>query len=160
MDWLAIQKEKLNFHDKTLECEYSEGNTRVLRSIQKHVSMSQISTLQLKKFIRKGCPLYKIRVLNAIGNNELKIKDHPLPWEFKDVFPEEVLGLPKRDLNFSIDLLPGAVSTSKVPYKMSTPEMVELKVQLKEMMDKGYIRLSVSSWGAPILFVKKKYSTL
>jgi hypothetical protein len=74
---------------------------------------------------------------------------------------KEVPGLPpKRDLDFSIDLVPGAVPTSKVPYKMSTPELVELKVKLKEMMDKGYIRLSVSPWGALTLFVKKKDGTL
>jgi hypothetical protein len=79
----------------------------------------------------------------------------------QDVFPEEVPGLPpKRDLDFSIDLVPGAVPTSKVPYRMSTPELVELKVQLKEMLDKGYIRPSVSPWGAPTLFVKKKDGTL
>jgi len=91
----------------------------------------------------------------------LKVEDHPVLWEFKDVFPEEFTTLPpKRGLDFSIDLVPGVVSTSKVPYKMSTPELVELKVKLKEMMDKGYIKLSVSLWGSPTMFVKKKDGTL
>jgi hypothetical protein len=140
MDWLA-HKEKLNCYEKTLECEDEEGNARVLQGIQKPVSVRQISTLQLKKFSRKGCPLYAIQVLNSTEGKELKVEDHPVLWEFKDVFPEEVPGLPpKRDLDFSIDLVPGAVPTSKVPYRMSTPELVELKVQLKEMLDKGYIR--------------------
>jgi hypothetical protein len=77
--------------------------------------------------------------------------------EFKDIFPEEVLGLPtKRDLDFSIDLVHRATPTSKVPYVMSTIELVELK----EMLDKGYIRPSVSPWGSPALFVKKKDGTL
>jgi hypothetical protein len=49
---------------------------------------------------------------------------------------------------------------SRTPYRMSTPELVELKLQLKEMMDKGYIRPSMSPWGAPVLFVKKKDGTL
>jgi hypothetical protein len=52
------------------------------------------------------------------------------------------------------------VSVYRTPYRMSTPELVELKLQLKEMMDKGYIRPSVSPWGAPALFVKKKDGTL
>ena len=56
--------------------------------------------------------------------------------------------------------MPGEALTSKAPYKMNTTELVELKLQLKEMLDKGCIRLSVSPWGAPILFVKKKYGTL
>jgi hypothetical protein len=69
---------------------------------------------------------------------ELKAEDHPVLWEFIDVFPKEVPGLPpKRDLDFSINLMPGAVPTSRVHYKMSTPELVELKMQLKEMLDKG-----------------------
>ena len=61
-----------------------------------------------------------------------------------------------REVDFSIDLVPWATPTSKPPYKMSTPKLVELKLQLKEMLDKGYIKPSVSSWGAPVLFVKKK----
>ena len=54
----------------------------------------------------------------------------------------------------------GEVLTSKAPYRMSTPELVELKLQLKEMLDKGYIIPSVSPWGEPVLFVKKKDGTL
>jgi hypothetical protein len=65
------------------------------------------------------------------------------------VFPEEVMGLPpRRDIEFSIELAPGVVPVSRTPYTMSTPELVELKLQLKEMMDKDYIRPNVSLWGA------------
>jgi hypothetical protein len=63
-------------------------------------------------------------------------------WEFRDVFSEEVPGLPpKRDLDFSIDLVLGEVPTSKVPYRMSTPELVELKVQLKVRVISGQFYL-------------------
>jgi hypothetical protein len=62
----------------------------------------------------------------------LKVEDHPFLWEFRDVFPEEVPRLPlKRDLEFSIELMPGAVPTSRVPYRMSAPELVELNMKLK-----------------------------
>jgi len=99
-------------------------------------------------------------VLKLAKGKELKVEDHSMSWEFKDVFPEEVLGLtPKRDLDFSIDIVPRAVPTSKSPYKMSTVELVELKVQLKEMLYKRYIRSSVSPWGPPTLFVKMKDGT-
>jgi hypothetical protein len=68
-----------------------------------------------------------------------------------------VPGLPlKIDLDFSIDLVLGAIPTSKVSYWMRTPDLVELKVQLKVMLDKGYIRSSVSPWGASTMFVNKK----
>ena len=67
---------------------------------------------------------------------------------------------PHREVEFSIELVPGATPASKAPYRMNTPELVELKLKLKEMLDKGYIRPSVSPWGEPILFVKKKDGTL
>jgi hypothetical protein len=115
----------------------------------------------VKKYCRKGCRLYAIQVLNSIENEKLILEDHPILREYKDVFPEEVLGLPpRRDIGFSIEPVPGAVPISRTPYRMSTPELVEIKLQLKEMWDKGYIRPSLSSWGALALFVKKKDGTL
>jgi hypothetical protein len=161
MYWIVVYKENLIFYENVLECEDNEGNAIILQGIQKSVSMRQISTLQLKRFNRKGCPLYAMQVLNATESKELKVEDHPVLWEFRDVFPKEVLGLPsKRDLDFSKDLVPGEAPTPKVPYRMSTLELVDLKVQMKEMLDKVYIRPSVSPWGAPTLFVRKKYGTL
>jgi hypothetical protein len=82
----------------------------------------------------------------------LRIEDHPVLHEYRDIFPEEIPGLPpKRDIDFSIELVPRAVLVSRVPYRMSTPKLVELKMQLKEMLDKGYIRPSVSPWGCNTL---------
>ena len=66
----------------------------------------------------------------------------------------------QRDIDFIIYLVPGVAPVSKTPYRMSTPELLELKMQLKELLENKYIMLSVSSWGAPILFMKKKYGTL
>jgi hypothetical protein len=89
-----------------------------------------------------------------------RIGDHEVLTEFKDVF-QEVPGLPpKRDIDFSINLMPGAAPMSKDPYRMSTPELKELKLHLEELLKKGYIRPSMSPWGALVLFVKKKDGTL
>lgn len=63
-------------------------------------------------------------------------------------------------MDFSIELMSGATPTSKTSYMMSTLELVELKLQLKEILDKGYKRPSVSPWGAPVLFVRKKDGSL
>jgi hypothetical protein len=94
----------------------------------------------MKKYCRKGCSLYAIQVLEFVENDIPNLEDHPILREYKDVFPEEVLGLPsKRYIEFSIELTPGVVPASRTPYRMSTPEMVELKLQIKEMMEKGYI---------------------
>ena len=100
-------------------------------------------------------------MLNSSEDSETSLEDHPILREYKDVFPKEVPGLPpRRDIDFSIELAPGVVPMSRTPYRMSTLEIVELKLQLKEMMEKGYIRPSVSPWEASNLFVKKKDDTL
>ncbi|KAL4016773.1 hypothetical protein IC575_024430 [Cucumis melo] len=72
-------------------------------------------------------------------------------------FSEELPGLPPhREVEFAIELEPGTVPISRAPYRMAPAELKELKVQLQELLDKGFIRPSVSPWGAPVLFVKKK----
>jgi hypothetical protein len=115
----------------------------------------------MRKYCRKGCPIYAIQVLKTIKGEKPSPNDHPILREYRDVFSKEVLGLPpRRDIDFLIELAPGAVSMSRTPYQMSTPELVELKLQLKEMMDNDYIRPSVSPWGVTVLFVKKKDGTL
>jgi hypothetical protein len=84
----------------------------------------------------------------------------PVVKEYPDVFPEELPGMPlDRDVEFIIDLLPGTGPIAKRPYKMDIEELKELKKQLKEQLDKGFIQQSSSSWGAPILFVEKKDSS-
>ena len=77
--------------------------------------------------------------------------------EFEDVFPFEIPGLPpSRAVDLTIDLVPDTSSISEASYRMAPRETTELKVQLQELLDKGYIRPSLSPWGAPVLFVKKK----
>ena len=81
--------------------------------------------------------------------------------KIKDVFPEEITVLPpKQDLYFSIELKPGSVTTSKAPDCMSLCKLVELKLQLQELIEKGYIKPSVSPYRAPMIFIKKKYDMM
>jgi len=81
--------------------------------------------------------------------------------QFQDIFPEDIIELsPHRETEFSIESVLRATLASNESYRMSTPELFYLKLQLKEMLDKGYIRPSVSPWGTPVLFVKKKYGAL
>ncbi|KAL0544200.1 hypothetical protein IC582_019313 [Cucumis melo] len=92
---------------------------------------------------------------------KLKPKDVPVVKEFLDVFPDDLSGLPlDRDIEFTIELLPGKAPISQAPYKMAPSELKELKMQLQELVDKGYIKPSVSPWRASVLFVKKKDGTL
>jgi hypothetical protein len=93
-------------------------------------------------------------------DKEPSLKDYPVLKEYEDVFEEFPGFPPKRDIDFSIDLIPRASPVSKTPYRMSMPELKELQMKLEELLKKGYIRPSVSPWGAPVLFVKKKDGTL
>ena len=77
------------------------------------------------------------------------------------MFPSEILGMPPpRAVDFHIDLVPGAEPVSRAPYRMTTHELSELKTQLEELLEKGHIRSSVSRWGAPVIFIKKKDKSL
>ena len=81
----------------------------------------------------------------------------PVVHEFEDVFPDEVPGLPpSREVEFSIDLVPGTSPVSMAPYPMTPAELVELKKHIEELMEKQFIRPSTLPWGAPVLLVKKK----
>ncbi|GJS86740.1 hypothetical protein Tco_0769376 [Tanacetum coccineum] len=90
-----------------------------------------------------------------------RLEDVPIVRDFPDVSPEDLPGLPPtRQVEFQIDLVPGAAPVARAPYRLAPSEMKELSEQLKELSDKGFIRPSSSPWGAPVLFVKKKVGTL
>ena len=86
-----------------------------------------------------------------------KLSDIPMVCEYPDVFPEDLPGMPPDpDVEFAIELQPGTSPISRRPYRMPPNELAELKKQLQELLDKGYIRPNTSPWGYPALFVKKK----
>jgi hypothetical protein len=88
---------------------------------------------------------------------ERRLEDILVVREFPDVFPDDLLGMPpERAIEFKIELQLGVAPISKAPYKMSQEELVELKIQLKDLLDKGFICSSSSPWGCPTLFVSKK----
>jgi hypothetical protein len=90
-----------------------------------------------------------------------QLEEIPVLREFADVFPDVLPGMPPdRDVEFVIELQPGTVPISKRSYRMPPKELAELKTQLQELLDKGYIRPSSSPWGCPALFVKKKDGSL
>ena len=89
------------------------------------------------------------------------LEDIPVVRDFPDVFPDDISGLPPdRDVEFKIELQPGTAPISRRPYKMAPPELAEMKKQLNELLEKGFIRPSTSPWGCPAIFVKKNVSLL
>ncbi|GKE51554.1 putative reverse transcriptase domain-containing protein, partial [Tanacetum coccineum] len=90
-------------------------------------------------------------------SKEKQLEDLPTVEIFPKVFPEDLPGLPlTRQVEFQIDLVPGATSVARAPYRLAPSRMKKLSEQLQELSNKGFIRPSSASWGAPVLFVKKK----
>ena len=119
-----------------------------------------ISAIKARKLLQKGCEGYLAHIIDTT-KAELKLSDLVVVRDFPDVFPDELPGvIPDREVEFSIELLPGTTPISIVPYRMAPSELRELKVQLQELLEKGFIQPSVSPWGAPVLFVKKKDGTM
>jgi hypothetical protein len=88
-------------------------------------------------------------------------RDIPVAYEFADVFSEDLPGMPPdRAVEFIIELQPSTAPISRRPHKMTPKELAELKVQLNELLDKGYIHPSSSPWSCPTLFMKKKDQSL
>ena len=92
---------------------------------------------------------------------EPSLSNIPTVSDYPDVFSEDLLGLPpQREIDFAIDVIQDAIAASITPYRMAPVELKELKLQLQELLEKGFIRPSVSQLGALVLFVKKKDGTV
>ena len=164
MDWLEQHRVVLNLFDKTFTWINNDGKLINVKGIPRKKFVRNIFALHLKRVARKGCKAYAVTVINEENLNnldKLKLEDIPILREYSDVFSKEISGLPPRhELDFTNELVPSAVPSSKAPYWMNILELNELKSQLKELIDKNYIRPSSSPWGAPVIFVKKKDGTL
>ncbi|GKA65512.1 putative reverse transcriptase domain-containing protein [Tanacetum coccineum] len=114
----------------------------------------------MQKYMLKGCHVFlaHVTIKETEDKSENKrLEDVPIVRDFPKVFPEDLSGLPPtRQVEFQIDLIPGAPPIPWAPYRLATYEMKELSDHLKELSDKGFIRPSSSRWGASVLFVKKK----
>ncbi|GKB94747.1 hypothetical protein Tco_0980884 [Tanacetum coccineum] len=102
-------------------------------------------------------PKETVRLLMSAKANEKKQEEIVVVIDFPEVFSDDLSRLPPiQEIEFRIELIPGATLVAKSPYRLKPFELEELSGHLKELQDKGFIRLSSSPWGAPILFVKKK----
>ncbi|GKA07950.1 putative reverse transcriptase domain-containing protein [Tanacetum coccineum] len=128
MDWLSKYHAKILCDEKVVHIPI-DGETLIIRSDQ----------IMEKK------------------SNEKRLEFIPIVRKFLDVFPEDLPSLPPvRQVEFQIDLIPGAALVTRAPYRLAPLEVQELSNQLQELADRGFIRPSTSPWGAPILFAKKK----
>ena len=137
MDWMSKYGGSIECASKSIYLTTPEG--KMIKYVSRHVPRrSQVNTLT--GVVQEEVPV---------------VKDYP------DVFPEELPGMPPdRDIEFLIELLPGTGPISKRPYRTPAKDLEEIKKQIKELLDKGYIRPSLSPWGSPVLLVEKKDGSL
>nr|GEV91058.1 putative reverse transcriptase domain-containing protein [Tanacetum cinerariifolium] len=130
-------------------------------SSNKHgTRLNIISYTKAQEYLTKGCHVFLANITATKDEDKSKgkrLEDLTVVQEFPEVFPEDLPGIPPtRQVEFLIDLIPGAAPVGRAPYRLAPSEMKELAEQLQELTNKGFIRLSSSPWGAPVLFVKKK----
>jgi hypothetical protein len=142
MDWLGKHKVLINCAKKSVKLTTPKG---------KELEFIAEPVVTAKGIANRA----KLNQLDASQGSVV-----PVVNEFQDVFPEELPGMPPdRDIEFVIELKPGTVPIYKTPFRMTTPELAELKEHIREVVKKGFICPSSSPWGAPVIFVPKKDDT-
>ncbi|KAL0554084.1 hypothetical protein IC582_007995 [Cucumis melo] len=156
MDWLSANHANIDCFGKEVVFNPPSGASFKFRGAGMVCIPKVISAMKASKLLSQGTWGILASVVD-IREPEVSLSSEPVVREYPDVFPDELLGLPPpREVDFAIELEPGTAPISRAPYRMAPAELKELKVQLQELLDKGFIRPSVSPWGAPVLFVKKK----
>ncbi|XP_025661796.1 uncharacterized protein [Arachis hypogaea] len=148
-DWLLKNRVLLDFFERTIRFMPERENGAVvatryyLNSVMVHCSGEE-------------CQGYILLAANMLGDAQ-NLDQIPVVRDFPEVFPEDIPEFPsQRKIEFAIELVPGAGPVSIAPYRMAPIELEKLKTQLEELLNKRFIQPSVSSWGAPVLLVKKK----
>ncbi|GJY37067.1 retrotransposon protein, putative, ty3-gypsy subclass [Tanacetum coccineum] len=158
MDWLANHHAVIVCDEKIVRIPYGDEVLIVQGdrdSRREKSKLSIISCTKTHKYVEKGCLIFLAQVTKketGDKSEEKRLEDVPTVRDFSEVFPEDLPGLPPtRQVEFQIDLVPGAAPVARAPYRLAPTELQELSTQLQELSDKGFIRPSSSPWGAPVL---------
>ncbi|GJX80995.1 putative reverse transcriptase domain-containing protein [Tanacetum coccineum] len=155
MDWLVERDAVIVCGKKEVHVPY-KNKTLVVKSDSSASRLKVISCIKARKYIERGSQLFLAQVTEKEPSKK-QLQDVPVIRNFPEVFPDDLPGLPPpRQVEFRIELVPGAAPVARAPYRLAPSELKELSDQLKELLEKGFIRPSSSPWGAPVLFVKKK----
>ncbi|KAI3505229.1 hypothetical protein L1887_27219 [Cichorium endivia] len=157
MDWLSRHESWIDCKNKRVWIQTPSGGELVVQGERRNKGAAFCSAARARRHFQHGGSGFVAYVLDAREEKSKQKTNYiPVVRDFPYVFPEDLLGLPpKREVEFKIDLTPGAAPIAKAPYSLAPLEMLELSIQLRELLDRRFIRPSCSPWGAPILFVKK-----
>nr|ABA97145.1 retrotransposon protein, putative, Ty3-gypsy subclass [Oryza sativa Japonica Group] len=148
MDWLTRHRGVIDCASRTIKLTNAKGEVVTFQSpVPQKPGISLNQTAGEEQEV-------------AVEKTTKKLEDIPIVREYPEVFPDDLTTMPpKRDIEFRIDLVPGTAPIHKRPYRMGANELAEAKKQVDEQLQKGYIRPSMSPWGAPVIFVEKKDKT-
>ncbi|GJY73912.1 reverse transcriptase domain-containing protein [Tanacetum coccineum] len=158
MDWLAKYHAVIICAEKIVRIPFGD-EILIIRgdgSSNEHgTRLNIISYTKAQEYLKKGYHVFLANITATKDEDKSKgkrLEDVPVVQEFPKVFPEDLPGIPPtRQVEFRIDLVPGATPVARAPYRLAPSEMKELAEQLQELTDKGFIRPSSSPWGAPVL---------
>ncbi|KAL0349812.1 UNVERIFIED_CONTAM: Transposon Ty3-G Gag-Pol polyprotein [Sesamum radiatum] len=160
MDWLAQHREVVDCYKKEVMIESSNKPKVVFVGDRQVVPVCVISAIEARRLILEGCEVYLAHMLDAEKVSPT-LEEIPIVRDFPEVFPDDLPSLPPhREVDFTIETLLGVAPISIAPYITAPIELQELKKQLEELLEKGFVKPSTSPWGAPVLFVKKKYGSM
>ncbi|GJY24659.1 putative reverse transcriptase domain-containing protein [Tanacetum coccineum] len=134
MDWLSKYHAKILYDEKVVHIPIN-GETLIIRGDRSKTRLNLISCIKTERYISRGCQVFMIQVMEK-KSDEKKLEDIPVVKEFPYVFPKDLPGLPPvRQVEFQIDLIPGAAPVARTPYRLAPSEMQELSNQLQELID-------------------------
>ncbi|GJS98854.1 putative reverse transcriptase domain-containing protein [Tanacetum coccineum] len=156
MDWLTKVQADIKCFDKIIRIPLKCGKTLIVQGDKPARNLKIVSAIKMHNYLKKDCFAFLAHVVEKDRKVKI-IQDILVVKNYPEVFPEDLPGPPpSRQVEFLIDLVPGAAPVAKAPYRLAQPEIQDLSAQLQELLSKGLIRPSSSLWGEPVLFVKKK----
>ncbi|KAJ9535787.1 hypothetical protein OSB04_un001056 [Centaurea solstitialis] len=160
IDLIARNRATTGCYEKVVRILLPDGRTLVIEGERPEISLGIVSRLKAHSYLRKKYVAFLVQVKEKKSKVK-KLEDIPIVRDYPEVFPDELPGLSRpRQIEFRIDIIPGAAPVAKAPYRPTPAEMQELSSQIQDLLDKGFIQPSSSPWRAPVLFVKKKDGSL
>ncbi|KAI3786473.1 hypothetical protein L1987_40178 [Smallanthus sonchifolius] len=157
MDWLSTNHAEIICAEKLVRIPLKSGDTLTIHGERSGKNLKIISSIKARNLLRKPTTMAFLAHVVEKKTQGKKLQNVPIIKDYPEVFPDDLPGLPPiRQVEFWIDLVPGATPVAKSPYRLASSEIKELSSQLQELLDKGFVRPSFSPWGASVYLSRIK----
>ncbi|XP_075515827.1 uncharacterized protein LOC142550634 [Primulina tabacum] len=157
MDWLSLNGAVINFRQRSVSVQPPSGKPFIFEAARHQQFPHVITCMCARKLMKIGCQTFLASIVSLSEPVDQRLEDVVVVREFSSVFPDDVSGIPPdRKVDFYIELMLGTFPIYKAPNRLAPAEIKELKDQIQDLLDKGFIRPRLSPWGTLVLFVEKK----